>query len=129
MQQFYKTYGFISKSFLLGIYVAFFSVQLFFNFDAGSQDQIIYSHFHQNSYGHANPHVVRMISYCHSSSQQDDNIRLNKRYQPEIVPDGCIILCRLYVEYAEKPFLAFDHNESLLTSIRLSKPLRGPPLS
>ena len=113
------------KIFLIsGLYLSFFAVQLFFNFDlANSQKRYSTSaeQYHQNT-----------ISKGHSVFQKSTvtskaNIRLNKRFEPKsfqvVITPVIEIGSYYYMPFELGLYSEYNFN----SNIRLSASLRGPP--
>jgi hypothetical protein len=127
MHRFYKAYNLIIKLLFFTLYILFFGVQLLFNFDAVSEDQLIDTELHAHASFH-NRHFFHQSVYTHNTSQQGDNIRLNKRYQPEtvaiitlfVLTVSPLIFFRVIYSYYKESFVSFLHHTTTL---------RGPPVS
>jgi hypothetical protein len=112
---------------LLVLYISFFTVQLFFNFDIATAQPANGTSvsFHQNSKGKNNLSVVRKAGF---PSDKKVTIRLNKRYQPRtaitcspliVQPIICLISSKLHVHYSAG---------FIPSSIPPAHSLRGPPV-
>lgn len=115
---------FLKVFLILGIYLSFFAVQLFFNFDLSrSQKSTVGRIALQNqdtgSTGHA--------WYQKSSITAKANIRLNKRFEPKSIPDCIAPVFEICFFFYSPEKLGYNYNQSLLTSNKLVVLLRGPP--
>jgi len=127
MHRFYKAYNLIIKLLFFTLYILFFGVQLLFNFDAVSEDQLIDTELHAHA-SFNTQHFFHQAIYTHNTSQQGDNIRLNKRYQPEteaivaifVLAVAPLIFFRVIYSYYKESFVSF---------LRHTTTLRGPPVS
>ena len=126
MHRFYKAYNLIVKLLFFILYILFFGVQLLFNFDAVPEDKIIYTQLHLHETYQPHQYFKKAV-YTHNSSQRGDNIRLNKRYQPETVAASTffvlaiiplLFICIPYCKYRESFVSYFQHTLAL----------RGPPV-
>lgn len=107
------------------LYVAFFFVQLFFNFDfSSSQKNNSQTYFYQNVKGQQRDQRVIQIQRINSAKT---NIRLNKRFQPSNFPDCNFPEVDLIVKYYTQISIGFNYQEALLNTVTHSASLRGPP--
>ncbi|MDE3124694.1 MAG: hypothetical protein KGK14_04200 [Bacteroidota bacterium] len=127
MHRFYKAYNLIVKLLFFTLYILFFGVQLLFNFDAVPEDQIIDTELHVHDLFQPHQYFNKAI-YTHNTSQRGDNIRLNKRYQPETVAATTffvfsiiplLFICIPYCKY----------QESFVSYFQYTPTLRGPPFA
>jgi hypothetical protein len=114
------------KVFLItGLYLSFFAVQLFFNFDLSNTKKTFSAEF---GFHHSNVNGKKVLnSYQNSSVSAKANIRLNKRFEPKSIPFfiAPVTEINLFLYMPEK--LGHYFEESVLSSIQLSSLLRGPP--
>lgn len=117
-------FKFLKAFLVIGIYISFFAVQLLYNFDlANSQKSRSESlTFNSVDSGHQSHGYSQKSSIATKA-----NIRLNKRFEPNSFA-VCITpvteIC-LFVHTPEK--LGFCYEVNLLSSIKFSVLLRGPP--
>jgi len=111
---------------LLLLYISFFAVQLFYNFDiANHPEHIAGASFQKNAIG-KNSHVI--VKKGSLPNDKKTNFRLNKRYQPRdvvtcnsfiIKPLVCFVTSKLHVHYS---------NGFIPSSLPTARSLRGPPV-
>jgi hypothetical protein len=116
----------LAKLPLLVVYISFFTVQLFYNFDIASHpgNIITSASFQKNEVLKNNHAVAKKAAF---PSEKKENFRLNKRYQPRTVvccdafvlkPVTCFVFSKQHVHYSTG-FIPF--------SIPRAHSLRGPP--
>lgn len=113
------------KSFLvIGIYLSFFSVQLLYNFDLANSQKSRSERFTFNSLdsGHQSHGYFQKSSIASKA-----NIRLNKRFEPNSFADCITSVIEICLFFHTPEKLGFCYEEHLLSSIKLSVLLRGPP--
>jgi hypothetical protein len=113
-----------NKVFALFLYIAFFGVQLFFNFDTGKGPVTTIQYY---SYSSQNSSALSHIKQTNKNNRKQITVRLNKRFQPEstlVLNTISIKTPVCYIEKANK-FIPFD--QYIPTSNLLTKCLRGPP--
>lgn len=114
----------LKLSLISGIYLSFFVVQLFFNFDFSSSPK-------KNSLWlsyHNSISLKKGITYFQNSTiSVKANIRLNKRFEPNSIPDCIAPVIEIIIFYNMPEKLGIYREQSLLSSIKLSELLRGPP--
>ncbi len=117
-----KIFLLITRSILLAIYSAFFLVQLFYN--TGSDSILSASRNFYYNMQTGKQKKLTADSMHHNNTKS--NIRLNKRFQPALVPDMAYTGEELAVKYINR-----DHSgkpkDYLLISFILAASLRGPP--
>ncbi|MDE3144302.1 MAG: hypothetical protein KGL19_09125 [Bacteroidota bacterium] len=123
---FKKGVHFLVKGLLIPcLYVAFFFVQLFFNFDfSASQKNSSQTHVYQNVKGQqAEQYAVQL----NKTTSAQTNIRLNKRFEPSNFPDFNFPDVDLFIKYYTQVLIGHNYQESLITTFTLTSSLRGPP--
>ncbi len=126
MMLFKKQAYFLFKGILVaGLYVAFFFVQLFFNFDlSSSQKQNAQTYVSQNEKGQqSDQHTIKI----NKTNSVKKNIRLNKRFQPSGSLDFNFPAVNPIVKYCTPISIDFNYQEAILNTVTLSASLRGPP--
>lgn len=114
------------KVFLIsGLYLSFFAVQLFFNFDLANTQKSLSRGFalYNSDGGNNSAHSF----YQKSSVTSKANIRLNKRFVPKSFPVCIAPVIEIGMFYYMPDKLGHYYEQSLLSTIRLSALLRGPP--
>ena len=120
-----KTIYKLLKVFLIaGLYLSFFAVQLFFNFDLANSQKRYSS---RTELEHKNDHPNGIALFQKSNFTSKANIRLNKRFEPKsfqvvITP---VIEIGLYF-YMPQVLGQFSEN-NFTSNICISAFLRGPP--
>lgn len=113
------------KVFLVtGLYLSFFTVQLLFNFDLANTQKASSGVFAIHHQGHGNSsHAV----YKNPSVTAKANIRLNKRFEPNSIPDCIAPVIEICLFYHMPEKLGHYYEQSILSTTKLSAFLRGPP--
>lgn len=109
--------------FLIGIYAAFFSVQLFFNFDSNASQQLSYSI--QKNIQEQSKNKKQIVFYKKHTDDCKNKNRLNKRFQPNEF--ACIIPETVTVPYCIIDVSYTLYDSPLHFSFLLYSSLRGPP--
>ncbi len=113
------------KIFLVsGLYLSFFAVQLFFNFDLANSrksnsENVAYQNLETGSQAHA--------FYQKASVSSKANIRLNKRFEPKSFPVCIAPVIEIGLFYYTPKKLGHFYEQRLISKIKLSTLLRGPP--
>jgi len=113
------------KVFLVtGLYFSFFAVQLFFNFDLASSPK---NYLGSGSFHHQVAGARGFYCFQKTSVSAKANIRLNKRFEPNSVPD-CITPVFEVVLFLYLPDnVGCYYNNAIPSTIKSSAFLRGPP--
>jgi len=112
----------LRRFFLLTLYGVFFFVQFFFNFR--SDNNIISDS--SNSYATVQTTAQKNFVLAKDHQHKKPGFRLNKRYQPTIVPSIFTPCEEIPVAYLNKGNVN-KPDDYLLISFILAKSLRGPP--
>lgn len=118
ISQFFKVF------LIIGIYLSFFSVQLFYNFDLSRYQK---SNFGRISIHNSDAGAKGNASYQKSSFTAKANIRLNKRFEPKSIHDCIAPVYEIPFFFYLPEKIGDNYDQRLLSSIRLSVLLRGPP--
>jgi hypothetical protein len=114
---------FIRRFLLLSIYAVFFVVQFFFNFKSDNNNIITYS---GNPYATVQSSIQKHFVVAKDHHHKKPGFRLNKRFQPAIVPSIFTPCEEIPVVYLNKDKIS-KPDDYLLISFILAKSLRGPP--
>lgn len=115
----------LSKAFVLLLYVAFFGVQLFFNFDTGNNADSNAFYSYQGFAGNIYSHTIKQTN---RTKNKKATVRLNKRFQPESIPAWNTILIKAPVCYIQTRIRNLPTDQHFSTSDLLTRSLRGPPV-
>lgn len=108
------------------LYIAFFTVQLFFNFDLqASQAHDLQGNLFQNVVAQNTSHQFfkQKVSVTGKT-----NVRLNKRFEPESIADCEVPSITISFVRNAPLSLAYYYNDAILSAVTLSISLRGPPV-
>jgi hypothetical protein len=115
----------LSKISVLLLYIPFFVVQVFYNFDTSRQpgSDLASPHYNNINAGQHN------IAFSHTNKSQEKklNIRLNKRFHPESAPCCTSVAIDVPVYFSSAILLSGYASPSLSSSSQLTWSLRGPP--
>ena len=116
--------SFLSKAFVVFLYISFLGVQLFFNFDTGKGPTTTIHYYSCNTKNSSPLPCIRRIN---KNDNKQVTVLLNKRFQPESILVFNTIQIKTPVCYIEKAnkYLPFDQH--IPTSNILVRSLRGPP--
>ncbi|MCW3117608.1 MAG: hypothetical protein JWM28_1690 [Chitinophagaceae bacterium] len=106
---------------LLGIYAAFFVVQFFFN--TSSENNFTSP---GNIYYLVKTDKQNNLIKGKTTPENKIHIRLNKRFQPTVIPDGAYTGVQIPITYINKS-KTDKPKDYLLISFILAASLRGPP--
>jgi hypothetical protein len=116
----------IVKLTVLVLYLLFFAVQIFFNFDTGSQPLFA---------GQSTFHTVIIRSGSSENIKQGvvsppvkTKIRLNKRFQPSCIPGLSVINTEMPVFFAEPAQTILCAGNLYASVFQYTHTLRGPPV-
>ncbi|MBS1597242.1 MAG: hypothetical protein JST75_03390 [Bacteroidetes bacterium] len=122
MNLYFSTLLSFGKRFLLLIiYVVFFIVQFFFNFRSDSSISFNEISYHNSLTGKQKNFLAAKPDHNHKPG-----FRLNKRFQPAIVPDIVCSAKEIPVKYLNRSKIN-KPDDYLLISFILATSLRGPP--
>lgn len=107
---------------LLGIYALFFTVQFFFNFKSDTTEQNTKALYEQ-----AQIAKQKNIVANKSDHNKKPGIRLNKRFQPSMMPAMAYAGEDIPLKYLDQEKIGKPH-DYLLISFILATSLRGPPV-
>lgn len=113
------------KVFLVtGIYLSFFAVQILYNFDLANSQK---SNSECLSFNHLESGHQNTSFFQKPSVSSKANIRLNKRFEPKSFPYCIAAVIEIGFIYLSPNNLAHWDEQSFISHINLSTPLRGPP--
>ncbi len=106
------------------VYLAFFSVQFFYNFDGQGHSKVIPGVVSASvSSSKANVSLEK----SKGNSTQKVNFRLNKRFQPKQLAESISLDTAAPYQYLVSPKLGLFCSQYLPSNIHNSHTLRGPP--
>jgi hypothetical protein len=109
---------------VLILYLAFFTVQIFFNFDIAQKTTVA-----QKTYGAISVSSDREnIKQVSSKSLPTSKIRLNKRFQPSTIPIIFHDLVIVPVAYSELKLTSLSEGNLYAFAYLATHTLRGPPV-
>ena len=111
----------LAKILIGQVYLVFFAVQLFFNFDS----QGISLHKHQSS--NSNHSKAAKFDSWEGKSHHPSVFRLNKRFQPVSTPELISFDMALAREFSSKPECHYV-SPSVSETATLHRSLRAPPI-
>ena len=116
---------FLKVFLIIGIYLSFFAVQLFFNFDLSKSQKSNFGRIalHNQDATGSKGHTL----YQKSSITAKANIRLNKRFEPKSIPDCIAPVFEICFFFYSPKKIGYNFDQSLLASNKLVVLLRGPP--
>ena len=117
--------SFLSKAFVVFLYISFLGVQLFFNFDTGKGPATTIHYYSSNSKNSSPLPCIRRIN---KNGSKQITVLLNKRFQPESILVLNTIQIKIPVCYIEKTNKYFSFDQHIPTSNLLTRSLRGPPI-
>lgn len=121
-----KANNLLTRLLILILYVAFFFVQLLFNFDFSvyqkSNDSTSFTESIQNT--NSKQHILKQAK----TSIAKNNIRLNKRFEPKSIGDCDFPVVVLFVKYTSQISSGAYYGTAVLRSFLLTQSLRGPPV-
>lgn len=124
MKQKLNIFSFFKIFLLSGLYLSFFIVQLFFNFDLANNQK---SNLDNVGYQSIETGLQSHAFYQKPTVSSKANIRLNKRFEPKSFPYCFAPIIEIDFIYLSPINLAQCGEQSFISHINLSTPLRGPP--
>ncbi|HTC00600.1 MAG TPA: hypothetical protein VK705_07945 [Ferruginibacter sp.] len=118
--------SFLSKAFVVFLYISFLGVQLFFNFDTGKGPTTTVHYYSSNS-NTKNSSPLPCIKRINKNGSKQVTVLLNKRFQPESILVLNTIQIKTPVCYIEKANTYLPFDQFIPTSNILARSLRGPP--
>jgi hypothetical protein len=117
---------YLAKMPLLFLYVSFFIVQLFFNFDIAnhSNDTTLLFSAKSVAAGHKFPGIVK----TKNETRKKQTILLNKRFKPQVILSCNAIVIKSSSCYLETKTLVSHSGIFIAAPFLLSQSFRGPPL-
>lgn len=116
--------SFLSKAFVVFLYISFLGVQLFFNFDTGKGPTTTVHYYSSNT---KNSSPLPCIKRINKNGSKQVTVLLNKRFQPESILVFNTIQIKTPVCYIEKANTYLPFDQFIPTSNILARSLRGPP--
>jgi hypothetical protein len=116
--------SFITKAFALLLYISFFGVQLFFNFDTGKGPATT---IHYYSYNTVNSSFPSHIKQTNKANTKQAIVLLNKRFHPENILAWNNTSIKAPLNYVETTIKYVAFNEHIPSSDHTTYSLRGPP--
>lgn len=121
-----KIYRLVFYTLILVVYTSFFSVQSFFNFEGLSGSQDIFN-YHSFLYASSKTAAIAKDLPLHSSSGHHKT-RLNKRFHQENMPPCDVISIVIPERFIPVQTPDYYKADFLPSVIRVTHPLRGPPV-
>jgi hypothetical protein len=125
MEMVKKTYRIVFHTLILLVYVAFFSVQSFFNFEGLSGSKDVFQYCAQLC---AASRTGTLAQNQPLRSSAGHKIRLNKRFHQENMPPCDVISIVIPERYIPLQTPDYYKDDFLPCVIRVNHPLRGPPV-
>lgn len=118
--------SYIAKTIILVLYVSFFIVQLFFNFDItnNSRNATFFS-LHKNV---AAEHRLSIVTKADTAKGKRQTVRLNKRFKPNTILAYTLFDIKSPACYLETKSFVFDRGIFIPSSFLLPQFFRGPPV-